>query len=128
MGDDALAELANAILRVRRDRRQDLPPELFGGEFAYELLLVLFIADSHGKRLTGRTALERIHGTAEVGRRWIEYLTREKLIIGDGDGNLDDTLTLTPRALNALERWLTFAGATLNRAPGSSNAEAEHSP
>jgi hypothetical protein len=128
MGDDALAELARAILKVRRDRRHDLPSELFGGEYAYELLLVLFVADSHGRRLTGRTALEQIHGTSDVGRRWIEYLTREKLIIGDGDGNLDDTLTLTPRALNALERWLTFAGATLNPSSRQSNAEPEHSP
>ncbi len=124
MADDALAELARAILVVRQDRRRDLPPELFGGELAYELLLVLFIADSHGRRLTGRTALEGVGGQAQIGRRWIEYLTREGLIIGDGDGNLDDTLTLTPRALNALERWLADAGTTLNPAP-SATAESQ---
>lgn len=127
MADDALAALARAILEVRRDRRRDLPAELFGGEIAYELLLVLFVADSLGRRLTGRTALDEVEGTHAVGRRWIEYLTREELIIGDGDGNLDDTLTLTPRALNALERWLTHAGATLNRTARGSNAESQAS-
>lgn len=126
MADDALAELARAILAVRQDRQRHLPPELFDGELAYELLLTLFIADSHGIRLTGRTALEKIGGKAEIGRRWIEYLTRQGLIIGDGDGNLDDTLTLTPVALHALERWLANARQTLNRFPRDTNAEHQH--
>ena len=127
MAEDTLAELAGSILQVRKDRRRDLPADLFGGELAYELLLVLFVADSRGQRLTGRTALEEVGGATNVGRRWIEYLTREKLIIGDGDGNLNDTLTLTPRALNALERWLRHAGATLTGSPRASSAEPQHS-
>lgn len=115
MANDVLAELADTILRVRRDRHRDLPKELFGGELAYELLLVLFIADAKGQRLSGRTALAEVDGPERVGRRWIEYLTRKRLILGDGDGNLDDTLTLTPRALNALEQWLADARVRFSR-------------
>jgi hypothetical protein len=122
MGDDTLAELARAILAVRRDRRQELPAELFGGELAYELLLVLFVADARGERLTGFTALEQIGGVSATGRRWIEYLTREKLVLGDGDGDLNDTLTLTAKALNALEGWLSRARETLDGAPGDNDA------
>lgn len=125
MADDALAELARAILRVRADRHRDLPPELFGGELPYELLLVLFIADSHGRRLTGATALAEVGGAKHTGQRWIEYLTREKLIIGDGHGNLDDVLTLTPRALHALEHWLSSARETLTRFPRDLNTSGE---
>ena len=122
MGDDTLAELARAILAVRRDRRRELPAELFGGELAYELLLVLFVADARGERLTGFTALEQIGGVSATGRRWIEYLTREKLVLGDGDGDLNDTLTLTAKALNALEGWLSRARETLDGAPGDNDA------
>lgn len=122
MGDDTLAELARAILAVRRDRRRELPAELFGGEMAYELLLVLFVADARGERLTGFTALEQIGGVSATGRRWIEYLSREKLVLGDGDGDLNDTLTLTAKALNALEGWLSRARETLDGAPGDNDA------
>ncbi|OWK29653.1 hypothetical protein [Sphingomonas mucosissima] len=118
MADDTLAELARAILVVRRDRRRALPAELFGGEIAYELLLALFIADSLGERLTGLAALEQIGGSSATGRRWIEYLTREQLIIGDGDGNLSAPLTLTAKALHALEAWLSRARETLDGLPG----------
>lgn len=88
---------------------------------AYELLLALFIADSRGERLTGLAALERIGGSSATGRRWIEYLTREELIIGDGDGNLHDPLTLTAKALHALEEWLSRARETLDGLPGDSD-------
>ncbi|SEJ58255.1 hypothetical protein SAMN05428950_10293 [Sphingomonas sp. OV641] len=128
MVDDTLAEFARAILEVRRDRRRELPAELFGGELAYELLLILFIADARGERLTGKSALEQAGGVSAAGRRWIEYLTREKLIIGDGDGNLDDTLTLTAKALNALEGWLSRAHETFDGSRSSSNEPTEQLP
>lgn len=128
MVDDRLAEFARAILKVRRDRRHELPAELFGGELAYELLLILFIADSRGERLTGRSALEQAGGVSAAGRRWIAYLTREKLIVGDGDGNLDDTLTLTAKALSALEGWLSRAHETFDQSRSSKSEPFEDLP
>lgn len=128
MASDALAELAQTILDVRIRRDRDLPGELFGGELAYELLLVLFVADANGQRLSGRMALAKVGGSQRVGRRWIEYLTRRQLIVGDGDGNLDDTLTLTPRALNALEQWLSDARERFGRSPQHPSTNARQSP
>ena len=122
------AALARAILLVRQDRRTILPTALFGGELAYELLLRLFVADAQGERMTGARLLADLGGSQRTGSRWIEYLTREKLIVGDGDGRLDDVLTLTPVALHALERWLSGAGAILSGAlPRGSDAEADRS-
>lgn len=128
MAADELTYLARAILRVRQDRRTILPAELFGGELAYELLLRLFVADAHGERMTGTRLLADLGGSPRTGSRWIEYLTRQKLIVGDGDGRLEDVLTLTPVALHALERWLSGAGAILSGAlPQGSAAEGDRS-
>ncbi len=107
MADDSLTTLADMILDLRQARRTVVPPELFGGEIGWEILLALFVADGRGERLTGVTVLARIGGFESTGRRWIQHLTKLALIVGDGVGDLDDTLTLTPPGLDALESWLS---------------------
>lgn len=107
MADDSLTTLADMILDLRKVRSTALPSELFGGEQGWEILLALFVADGRGDRLTGAMVLAQIGGFDSTGRRWIQHLTKLALIVGDGVGDLNDTLTLTPRGLDALESWLS---------------------
>jgi hypothetical protein len=111
MPDDELTSLVNVILRLRRNRHALFRREMFGGEQAWELLLILFVADARGERLSGRMAIDQQGGAVETGRRLLQYLTSRNLIVGDGEGHLDDTLTLTPAGLQKLELWLSEARA-----------------
>lgn len=114
MINDRLARLAASLLRIRQDRAHHFTREMFGGEQAWDMLLILFVADALGECITGREAVSRDGGSAESGRRWLRYLSRRQYVVGDGDGDLDDTLTLTPLCLNLLERWLEDAGEALS--------------
>lgn len=105
VGHDRKARLAQAILDSRLDRRQHLPPALFS-EYAWDALLHLFVADAAGQRLTGHDLVVRIGCAPKVIARWILFLSQQKLVVGDGDGDLGDELTLAPKALDALEAHL----------------------
>ncbi len=109
MPDDELTLLARALLRIRQSRAGRFNAGLFHGEQVWNLLLILFIADGRGERLTGRMAIEREGGSLEVGRRWFRYLTQLGYIVGDGEGHLDDPLTMTPECVHELEAWLREA-------------------
>src|SRR5262245_34214699 len=106
MPSDDLTRLAQWMVEIRSLRRRLFPPEMFGGEAAWDLLLHLFLADAHGRRLTGRTLLAQAGANPGSGARWIAYLNSVDLVVGDGKGDLDDNLALTPRGLDAMERWL----------------------
>jgi hypothetical protein len=82
---------------------------MFLGDEVWNFLLSLFLADSRGERLTGRGLITQEGCSAEVGRRWLIYLTHIEYVLGDGDGNLDVPLTLTPDCLNRVEEWLVDA-------------------
>jgi hypothetical protein len=105
IGHDEKARLAQAILNNRRDRQNDLPSDLFS-EYAWDALLHLFIADAASERLTGHGLVERIGCAAPVMARWLKYLSQQKLVVGDGDSDLSDLLTLAPKALDAVEAYL----------------------
>ena len=112
-GSDELADIARAMLAFRRIRPRELPNGLFS-ETGWEFLLELFIADADGKRLTGHMVVERSGTSAEAASRWLMHLSAEGLVIGDGSGDLDDTLTLAPSALAHIESLMTRA-MTLSR-------------
>lgn len=104
--DDDLTAFAGLMLDIRKSRAGHVPVDLLRGEQVWDLLLILFIADSRGERLTGRAVVGRDGGSAETGRRWLQHLTRIGYVLGDGDGNLDDLLTMTPQGVHVLEMWL----------------------
>jgi hypothetical protein len=106
IGHDEKARLAQAILDNRRDRQLDLPGDLFS-EYAWDALLHLFIADAASERLTGHCLVARIGCAAPVMARWLQYLSQQKLVVGDGDGDLSDLLTLAPKAFDAVEAYLS---------------------
>lgn len=105
VGHDRKAQLAQAILDNRRDRHQHFPPTLFS-EFAWDALLCLFVADAANQKLTGHDLVKRIGCPPNVLARWVLYLSQQGLVIGDGDGDLSDVLTLAPKALDAVEAHL----------------------
>jgi len=102
--DDKM-RLAQAILDNRAQRRTLLPEALFG-EWAWEALLSLFVADALPERLTAREIARRIGCSEQVMSPWLRYLSEQRLVVGDGEGNLDDPLTLSPTAIVAIERHL----------------------
>lgn len=112
MSGDRAASTAVAILNLRRVRSEMLPPELFA-EPGWDLLLELFVADAHGHRLTAREVSNRADIPPSVLSRWLIHLTQIGFIVGDGDGNLDDLLTLSGKALSAIEGFMIGAGKLL---------------
>lgn len=102
---DRKARLAQAILDNRAQRRDDLPDEMFG-EFAWDALLHLFIADAASQRLDGHMLAERTFCPPSVMQRWLVFMSKSQLVIGDGDGDLSDLLTLSAKALAAIEIYL----------------------
>ena len=105
---DRSAATADAILTFRRVRSEMMPPELFS-EPGWDLLLELFVADANGHRVTARQVSERDNIPGTVLARWLMHLTQIGFIIGDGDGNLDDQLTLSGKALGVIEAVMTKA-------------------
>lgn len=107
-GNDQAAQLAASILRFRRFRETVLTPDIFG-EPAWELLLEVFIADAKGEAITGRMVAKRRELSSGVISRWLKHLTVEGLLIGDGDGNVDDELTLSGPGMEKTETVLLEA-------------------
>lgn len=103
--NDEVANRAALLLAFRRARTEELPASLFG-EPSWEFLLELFIADARGVRITGRQVSERFHISEGVASRWLKHLSAEGLVIGDGDGDLDDELTLSGAAMAKMERLM----------------------
>ena len=109
-GNEEAARIASAILLFRRCRSQALSPDIFG-EPAWELLLEVFVADAEGAPMTARIAAERSETPPSVMSRWLKHLSAKKMVIGDGDGNLDDELTLSGAGMAAIESVLLQARA-----------------
>lgn len=100
--NDEAARIAAAILETRRRRANHLPAILFS-EPAWSLLLILFIADSRGERLTASQACHRTGETMTVAQRWLKVLEVEDLATCHercDDGHL---VTLTPKGIDAVE-------------------------
>jgi len=108
-GNEA-AQIASAILSFRRYRLRALSPDIFG-EPAWDLLLEVFVADAEGAPMTARIAAERSETPPSVMSRWLKHLSAKNLVIGDGDGNLDDELTLSGAGMAAIESVLLQARA-----------------
>lgn len=101
---DFAANMADKILRVRRARSKIFAAELFN-EPAWDLLLELFVADAEGRRLTAAEIGDRAGIVPAVLSRWLIHLSNIGLVVGDGDGNLDDVLTLSQEGIVNME-WL----------------------
>ncbi|RYE95541.1 MAG: hypothetical protein EOO77_42675 [Oxalobacteraceae bacterium] len=99
---DRAAALASHMMEFRRARHDVFPSELFG-EPGWDLLIELFIADARGHRLTGRDVSVRNSIAPTTLSRWLMHLSKMGYIVGDGRGNLDDDLVLSPVGLDRFE-------------------------
>jgi hypothetical protein len=106
-GDKTVA-LAVAMLEFRRARMEMLPSELFG-EPAWDLLLELFVADAKGIRLTAKEVSPRAGVSLNVMSRWLLHLSKIGFVVGDGNGDVDDFLTLSGEGMDKIERLLSLA-------------------
>jgi hypothetical protein len=108
IGNDRFANVAEAISNFRHARSRILPAEMFG-EPAWDVLLELFVADAEGRRLTGVQVSQRCNISPSVLSRWLRYLSKSGLIIGDGTGDLADPLTLSAEGMLGMERAMAHA-------------------
>jgi hypothetical protein len=102
---DQAASTAAAILEIRRSRAESLPGEIFADP-AWDLLLELFVADAHGRRLTGHDVSRRCGIAPTVLSRWLLVISERGLIVGDGSGDLNDEITLSGKGMDGVERVL----------------------
>ncbi|WP_174298206.1 hypothetical protein [Sphingomonas bacterium] len=103
---------AKLDLVIRSERRA-----IFGTDVSapdnWDIILILYLADAEGERLTGRETIERTGGCPEAGRRRIAHLSHSGMIAGDIHGSADDVVTLAPAAITKVERWLDHAWARI---------------
>lgn len=105
------AELARSILKIRRFPVQEFSESLFG-DVAWDMLLILFIANAEGRRRTGRELIRACSMSFGVGTRWMAHLNKIGLVVGDGEGHVDDVLTISAVGLGKMERLLSCARET----------------
>lgn len=113
-GGDRLSEVARTVLAHRRLRTTLLPADMFG-EWAWDALLDLFVADAEGRQLTGQALADRLGCPPQTMLRWLRYLLAADLIVGDDDLDLHRVLTLSPHAISVLECYFTATRADAQR-------------
>jgi hypothetical protein len=108
IGDQDRGDAAQCILDVRSLRKVMFPSELFD-EFAWNMMLHLFVGLANNQVMTERDLIEKAGTGENSGRRWIEHLVKDGQIAERHD---DDDVVLTTDAITQLRRFLDEA---LNR-------------
>ncbi|MGI4948218.1 MAG: hypothetical protein ACRYHC_05935 [Janthinobacterium lividum] len=106
--------LARFALAFLSERHVVFGPDVSVSD-GWDIILVLYLAEADGRRLTVRDAIERAGATIESGRRRIAHYSATGLIIGDGGGDLDDMVTLAPATVTKVEDLIERARAALDR-------------
>lgn len=104
-GDRDRSKAAQAILVARAFRKRLFPSEIFD-EYAWAMLLVLFIGFADGEVISEIALLERAGVSVPVGRRWIAHLVGEDQIELREDG---DGVMLSENAITKLRIFLDEA-------------------
>lgn len=114
MDPDVLAELAQALYKMRATRKKHFPTDLFG-EPGWDILLDLFIAKSHGKMVAVTSACIASQVPATTALRWIAVLEDDGWLLREHD-KLDRRRTflrLTEAGERAMACCLVEAGGTI---------------
>ena len=108
IGDQARGEAARCILDVRSLRKVMFPSELFD-EFAWNMMLHLFVGLANNQVMTEGALIEKAGASEHSGRRWIEHLVKDGQVAERRD---HDDVVLTADAIAHLR---TFLDDVLNR-------------
>lgn len=103
--DQLLANIARKILEDREARYVLFPSEIFD-EYAWNMLLHLFVALSQDEILSEKQLIDLVHTTRNIGQRWLYQLAKD----GQVDSRLSgDDVRLTPEAVTKLRKYLENA-------------------
>lgn len=107
MPDRAHFETAIRLLADRKDRESLFGSELFG-EYAWDILLALYIASDSDTAITIGRLMEQTCCVESVGRRWLACLEKRALVRTEPPGALGEIVrvSLTERALHLLDAYL----------------------
>lgn len=108
IGDQARGEAAQCILDVRSLRKVMFPSELFD-EFAWNMMLHLFVGLANNQVITESALIEKAGASEHSGRRWIEHLVKDGQV-AERRGHDDVVLTA-----DAIAHLRTFLDHVLNR-------------
>lgn len=112
IGDQKRGATAQAIIDVRALRISLFPSEIFD-EFAWNMLLNLFVGLAENEVISEKQLIERAGVSTDAGRRWILHLVGDGQVFDRSDG---EDVILTPQAISHLRRFLDEAHAQGNRA------------
>lgn len=101
-GDQARGKAAQRILDVRSLRKVIFPSELFD-EFAWNMMLHLFVGLANNQVMTERALIEKAGASEDAGRRWIEHLVKDRQVAERRD---EDDVILTTDAISQLRKFL----------------------
>lgn len=106
MADDhRLACIARKILTDREARYALFPSEIFD-EYAWNMLLHLFVALSADEILSEKQLITLVHTTKNIGQRWLYQLAKDGQVESRLSG---DDVRLTSEAMAKLRKYLDSA-------------------
>lgn len=99
--------MARELIHHRRQRRRFFSTMVFG-EPAWEMLLALFAHTPGEEGMTAEKLISSVEVPASVGKRWIDYLERERLLVRHAAGADEATsvISLTPEAEARLTSYI----------------------
>ncbi|WP_152569478.1 MULTISPECIES: MarR family transcriptional regulator [Sphingomonas] len=74
-----LISYARSAMQRRQARKEHFAKAIIG-EPAWDLLLILYVADGIGEAITVTEAADRARLASTSAKRWIEYLEKERLV------------------------------------------------
>lgn len=104
-GDQQRGRNAEAMLTLRLLCRRLFPSDIFD-EYAWNMLLCLFVGLVSNEIISERMLIERSDVSLAVGRRWIAHLMHDGQISARADG---DDVVLSTNAVENLRSFLDKA-------------------
>ena len=112
MKHDEAAALARTIFDLRRRRADHLPAEVLG-EATWGMLLIMFIADAAGTRLTAYDLFAEATVHPPTGKRWMAVLMEAGLASSDGPCMGTNVVSLTAKGISAIEACMQDASEVM---------------
>jgi hypothetical protein len=109
-GDTKRSVTAQNLLAMRGVRQDDFPSEIFD-EFAWNMLLILFVSLARNEVITEATLIQRSGAPVHAGQRWITHLIKDNQI----SKPFGDDVVLTNLAIDKMRRFLDRAEQLVRR-------------